>query len=726
MGREWYFNWGSNSSSSSKKAARSAGGGSSGGCEGVKTSAAPPAAAATVAVAAAAVGGGGCMNALLSLFDFHHFQLCSKPHDSNPTISFSAQDPTSLKGVEAPRKSLEVLSEEAKRTIRRDTKLKVAIQAPRDHQKQDDSSSEGARTPNLVARLMGLDILPESPHPTTPRTSHSQSVQSSPHITSSSTPPRIRTSSRKTRPRSSYNNDVPGPKSLPETPRSSSSSKYTSHVLERHRLSLEFDKENSLVREMESSRPSCSAISTKRRDLGRSNLEEESRSPRYYARQIMKQVKETVSRRRRSVGADITNTVNNNGHRRDENLLSISSTKTKKSPNKKYSSNSSPGNKHSTNSPSPRFKSIQPNAKFSLNSENQPLALEYAESEHVHLMAPKLQSKPIEDNKNDKQELKKLRSTKSCSKKHHPKSLSPIRKTKEEQFIHPPIRANDKKSKKTPLSSDLLHGSVHSLVSVKKVYHPASPPRTKLPQKQEAPPKGQALKLMTSSSNEELSRSPSQWRYKKEQEEATHASAEQARGRRGKATITSAAEFQYISRILKCTGIDRDTPVSLTTWFAPTHPLGPTIFHNLETTHYAPTTSDDTSPTDDQLRLSFDKRRLIFHLVDEILADILTPLIRFEPWVSKSARRNYRHHQLQHQINGFELVNMLCKMIQSLPCTDCETLQDIDSLVEKDLPKFESQSNLIAFEEDGEAIVSEIEHDIVDSLIQEVAVFLLG
>ena len=376
-----------------------------------------------------------------------------------------------------------MLSEEAKPTSRSDTKLKVAIQAPRDHIKQDDSSSEGARTPNLVARLMGLDILPESPNPNTPRSSHSHSVRSSPHVTSSSTPPNIRRSTRKTRPRSSYNNDVPGPKSLSETPSSSSSSKHTSHVLERHRLSLEFNKENSLVREMESSRPSCSAISTKQRNLGRSNLAEESRSPRYYARQIMKQVKETVSRRRRSVGADITNTVNNNGHRRDENLLSSSTTKTKKSPNKKYSSNSSPGNKNSTNSPSPRFKSIEPNTKFSLNSEDQPSPLEYAKSEHAHLTAARLQSKTTEDNKHDKQELKKLRSAKSCSKKLPSKSLSPTRKKREEQFIRHPVRANDKRRKKTPLSSDLLHGSVPSLVPVTKGYL-SSPPPTKLPQTQ--------------------------------------------------------------------------------------------------------------------------------------------------------------------------------------------------------------------------------------------------
>uniref|UniRef100_A0A7C9DVD9 DUF4378 domain-containing protein n=1 Tax=Opuntia streptacantha TaxID=393608 RepID=A0A7C9DVD9_OPUST len=89
----------------------------------------------------------------------------------------------------------------------------------------------------------------------------------------------------------------------------------------------------------------------------------------------------------------------------------------------------------------------------------------------------------------------------------------------------------------------------------------------------------------------------------------------------------------------------------------------------------------------------------------------------------KDNRHYQQEHQKQLQISGFELVKMLCKRIESLPCTDCQTLQDIDSLVEKDLPRFKAQSDLIAFEEDGAAIVSEIERDIVDSLIQEVVVF---
>lgn len=98
MGREWYLNWGTKSSS--KKGRTSGGGGGSGGSSGRngnssqgldRKSTAPPAATAAAAVAST----GGCMNAVLHLFDFQHFQLCLHPQDS----SLLPDDPTPLKGL---------------------------------------------------------------------------------------------------------------------------------------------------------------------------------------------------------------------------------------------------------------------------------------------------------------------------------------------------------------------------------------------------------------------------------------------------------------------------------------------------------------------------------------------------------------------------------------------------------------------------------------------------
>uniref|UniRef100_A0A803M0L6 DUF3741 domain-containing protein n=1 Tax=Chenopodium quinoa TaxID=63459 RepID=A0A803M0L6_CHEQI len=457
------------------------------------------------------------MNAVLHLFDFQHFQLCLHPQDG----SFLPDDPTPLKGVEAPRNSLESVTEEDKddhlhiskdikrKTNRRDTALKL-VQVPRG--KIEDLSSESscspasARTPTLVARLMGLDILPES-NTTTPRSSHSQAF--SPHIRSS-TPP-ISTKTRKScsacstpGTRASYSDNGPGPRSSPETPRSLQSTRRRSmDVVDHHRLSLQINKENNIQREMELSRPSCSAITTKRRDGKNYDAEEVAKSPSYYARQIMKQVKETKSKKDQS------------------------------SP--RYKTYSDENHKHTN----------------SKNSEQLPPAVPEV------VPPPKtvtLQAKPVESG--DESLKKHVQPTTTTPSKKPLKSYNSIRNKKEEQFVHPSTTTTtSKKCKKNMLSSDLLHGTVPSLVSLKK----------------------------------------------------------------------------------------------------------------------------DSSPIPSPTKL------------------------------------------LDNQMNGFQLVKTLCSKIRSFPSADCQTLQDIDALVEKDMPRIGATSDMIVYHDQGEGddIVTEIERYIMDSLVQE-------
>ncbi|XP_021730178.1 uncharacterized protein LOC110697139 isoform X2 [Chenopodium quinoa] len=736
MGREWYLNWGTKSSS--KKGKTSSGGGdggghgngrNGGGSRGVERKPTTPP-TATVAAAAAA-SSGGCMNAVLHLFDFQHFQLCLHPQDA----SFLPDDPTPLKGVEAPRNSLESITEEdkddhlhiskgiKKKTNRRDTALKL-VQVPRG--KIEDLSSESscspasARTPTLVARLMGLDILPES-NTTTPRSSHSQTF--SPHIRSS-TPP-ISTQTRKScsacsipGTRTSYIDNGPGPRSSPETPRSLQSTRRRSmDVVDHHRLSLQINKENNIQREMELSRPSCSAITTKRRDGKNYDAEEVAKSPSYYARQIMKQVKETVSRR---VGVDITNTIGRE-HRRDEHLLSSSTIKPKKS---KKDQSSFP---HLSSS-SPRYKTYSDeNHKHtsSKNSEQLPPAVTEVPPKTVTV-----QAKPVES---EDESLKKpvhpittttttTATTATTPSKKPLKSYNSIRNKKEEQFVHPSTMTTtttSKKCKKNMLSSDLLHGTVPSLVPLKKDSSPVPSP-TKLLDNQGISSEAQLSKRListtTSTTTTRLSRYPRQRIDEKRQEEATHAPADRWRSGRkdaGTGTGTSVMEFQYISRILKCTGIDRDTPVSFTRWYLPSHPLDPSIYHTLEATHYI-TTSDRFC---EQLNLSVN-RKLIFHLVDEMLADMLKPYVKLK---NHYHRRRYPNNHRDTQMNGFQLVKTLCSKIRSFPIADCQTLQDIDALVEKDMPRIGATSDMIVYHDEGEGddIVTEIERYIMDSLVQE-------
>ncbi|XP_021765216.1 uncharacterized protein LOC110729738 [Chenopodium quinoa] len=722
MGREWYLNWGTKSSSKKGKTSGSGSGngngrsgGSSRGVERKPTT--PP----TATVAAAAASAGGCMNAVLHLFDFQHFQLCLHPQDG----SFLPDDPTPLKGVEAPRNSLESVTEEDKddhlhiskdikrKTNRRDTALKL-VQVPRG--KIEDLSSESscspasARTPTLVARLMGLDILPES-NTTTPRSSHSQAF--SPHIRSS-TPP-ISTKTRKScsacstpGTRASYSDNGPGPRSSPETPRSLQSTRRRSmDVVDHHRLSLQINKENNIQREMELSRPSCSAITTKRRDGKNYDAEEVAKSPSYYARQIMKQVKETVSRR---VGVDITNTIGRE-HRRDEHLLSSSTTKAATTIKPK---------KSKKDQSSPRYKTYSDENHKHTNSKN---------SEQLPPAVPEvvpppktvtLQAKPVESG--DESLKKHVQPTTTTPSKKPLKSYNSIRNKKEEQFVHPSTTTTtSKKCKKNMLSSDLLHGTVPSLVSLKKDSSPIPSP-TKLLDNQGVSSEAQLSKRLiinnttSTTTTARLSRYPRQRIDEKRQEEATHTPTDRWRSGRkdaGTGTGTSVMEFQYISRILKCTGIDRDTPVSFMRWYLPSHPLDPSIYHTLEATHYI-TTSDRFC---EQLNLSIN-RKLIFHLVDEMLADMLKPYVKLKNHYHR--RRHQKNHH-DTQMNGFQLVKTLCSKIRSFPSADCQTLQDIDALVEKDMPRIGATSDMIVYHDQGEGddIVTEIERYIMDSLVQE-------
>ena len=139
------------------------------------------------------------------------------------------------------------------------------------------SSSPGSKTPSLVARLMGLDLLPENSSPRTSLSSPRPSSSSS-HATPSN--PLSKLSSHKISTRS-----------LPTTPRVSTATRPSTEVDYHHRLSLQTNKEN-------------------RRKYDENTSE--------YAKQIAQQVRENISRR---VGVDITNTLKRKEQRRDECLV---------------------------------------------------------------------------------------------------------------------------------------------------------------------------------------------------------------------------------------------------------------------------------------------------------------------------------------------------------------------------------------------------------------------
>lgn len=176
----------------------------------------------------------------------------------------------------------------------------------------------------------------------------------------------------------------------------------------------------------------------------------------------------------------------------------------------------------------------------------------------------------------------------------------------------------------------------------------------------------------------------------------------------GVSTIgASGAEYEYVTNILSRTGIDKETAVSFNNWFSPSHPLDPSIFDQLT----ASTTSSTESMTG-HLGYNLCNQKLLFHVVDELLVEILKPYISMKPWAS--SKEHVRPH-----MQGSQLIDTLCTKIRSFPYADCRVLEDIDALIDKDLMHLRLQSSM-AFEEEGEDIVTDLEKDILDSLVHEI------
>lgn len=159
------------------------------------------------------------------------------------------------------------------------------------------SNSPGAKTPNLVARLMGLDLLPQ--------TTGSPSLRRS-----SITNPRHGLKQLEHLVVAAGGGG--GSVSLPETPRISLARRSD---VEQSRLSLQMNRD--YVGE--------ELVYSGKKKPGRRVVitQDENRIPG--ARNIIQQVKERVSNRSRNrnrkVGLDITNTLKNREQRRDENLI---------------------------------------------------------------------------------------------------------------------------------------------------------------------------------------------------------------------------------------------------------------------------------------------------------------------------------------------------------------------------------------------------------------------
>lgn len=323
----------------------------------------------------------------------------------------------------------------------------------------------------------------------------------------------------------------------------------------------------------------------------------------------------------------------------------------------------------------------------------------------------------------EKQSSQQQRPNKKCNKKQQR-----IRNNnkQEEPFVRnrKPHNSPDKNSKKTPLSNDLFN--VHTLLPVKIA------PATKLPPKQvnsQNTPNNRfhhitsnvktvislTFKLVVRTefkidlfnvynilqvcskrggrccSTSQLSSTSSQISYKQEPtkklelQDINNNNIDENRTRTNGVsnTVLGKSEHEYITSILNRTSTTQSSP----------HRLNPSIFHDLETS-----TIVNNGNRTGQLSLLCN-RKLMFDLVDEVLSEILT--------------------QIKPPFNLFE---RLCFVIDKFPNKDCRVLEDIDGLIGIDLEKLKPMSQIL-YQNDGVEVVSEIETDILNSLIDETVTF---
>ncbi|KAH6835792.1 hypothetical protein C2S53_003032 [Perilla frutescens var. hirtella] len=602
MGKEWLY-WvggggGGNSRSSSTKRGR-----------------APPGEMKKAAASASA----GCMCAVFHLFHWHHFQFPSTHRNQSNThpntlYPFLHEEATTTStGLEAPRNSLK-LEETAVMKLEQNLNfpavgIEIKTSSPRiSKSRLDDISSDcnspGTKTPGVVARLMGLDLLPQ--------------IQcTSPLISSKSH-------------RSFFDYDIAaGTRSLPETPRISSSRRSD---VEGHRLSLQINKENIINEEV--------------------------------ARLFISKQDESS---RRSVGLDITN--RNTDHRygrrrrRDENLVLMK--------------HDNPAD-HSQQNSNARFLDHNINKiKLSPNTLTKSSRISSSSSSYDRHQIPLKQERHGHH--------------------YHSKQVSRRRERERNKF-------NLSERASSPLSRDkILNTNIGpTLLQVKKLKCP-SPPPTILPQKQ---PQVSPSDALSSKSSTRLSCKPSHQSYNKLQLQRNKIltppppTASPCSTNGGATALHGGAPPEhrnYVKIILKHAGIiNRVNP--LTKWHTPSHPMDPGIFHHLEL----------KAAVAAAVLSQRCNRKLIFELVDELLAETLTTPFNLRQRISP--------------VGCFPLVEELCKKIESFPAAKCVVLEDIDSLIDRDMCK--SQSNGYLGEEE-EMMVCEIEAEIVEWLVCE-AVAVMG
>ncbi|CAL9243167.1 unnamed protein product [Arabidopsis halleri] len=474
----------------------------------------------------------GCMAAFYHLFDFQHFYFHSHHH-------LTIDSPSSSKGLKLVEESLPSTTYKDKQSLNIPVSMRVRTEtgtkssrlralATDTSTSSEICNSPGSKTPNLVARLMGLDLLPDKTD-----LNHSLSdlhTMSSHHGSSRLTSHRL---------------SMKGTRSLPVSPRISSARKSDFDI---HRLSLQLNKEKEF---------GCSKL---KQD------QEESHSPRDYARQIVKQIKERVVTRR-VVGMDITNSVKNREARPSHELRR--DTTVSCSPRTRFSDKE---NKPST--------SHKPNSSSS--SRPEPIIQKPKPTTVILVSVSKASGEKQSKDRVKQRQLKPINLCKKAESETkrpiNPSPTSDIRNRKREAFLSESrdVKAkplHKKKFKKIPKSNDLEN------ISATRPPHKQINERDRLISNEVASIRSSLMHKIEKTS-------PQVARNQKLDDAATGIDSEQ----------------DYITRIMNLAGIKNDPSTTM---------LDPSIFRKLE--HFGDYPSG-------RLTLGCN-RRLLFDLVNEVLIE---------------------------------------------------------------------------------------------------------
>ncbi|KAF6160392.1 hypothetical protein GIB67_019161 [Kingdonia uniflora] len=592
----------------------------------------------------------GCMSGVFQMFDFPiSYQPCFKP---NVVVVLPQEDPNAVfKGVKAPRNSLESedmfmgTSSSSTTEIKEvdfDVPMEIRLPTKACLDELFPVESPGAKTPGLVARLMGLDLLPDNQPPSSPlvhckRSKTVHRYRECEDVLQSGKPLQNRANHLKCEITS-------GSRSLPDTPRISSARRSD---VDPSRLSLQINKENVIASE--------EFDKLRRKDWR--FIDEETKSPSHYARQIVKQVKESVTRR---VGlSDITN---NTTRTKSTNVVVDTQTLKSKKPKQ-------------ITKPSDESPSCSPRLRF-LDTKPKPIS---TSQDTQLIISPRPTSKlgPITVLNNVVvQKVAQAKTNGQALSQHLSKKASCERFTQRRESK---ASDNNKCKKKSSTLANIETTSSSSSSAQIQIQVQSS-----------------RFQLQPCSRLPSVSSPTPYYEHHLQQLTVTLIDRENRYNRNG------TEEFRYVTEILNRTGIKRDGFVSFTRWFSPSHPLDPIIFHLVEHSFQLGRVGWPSHRSN---------RKLMFQLVDEILADILRPYINIKPWFRISQNR------IRKQMRSDQLLIQLWTEIQSFPATNCLVLADIDALIEKDLP--EANVRTLPISDESESIVFELARDILDSLVHE-------